>query len=70
MEVQQKPTITLDGKEYVVDDLSEKARYCLQQIQVLNTEIREARFKIDRCEIALNGFGDILRAEVKEEGAE
>lgn len=70
MEVKQKPTITLDGKEYVVDDLSEKARYCLQQIQVLNSEIREARFKIDRCEIALNGFGDILRAEVKEKGAE
>jgi len=67
---EQKQTITLDGKDYAVDDLSDKARYCLQQIQVLNRELTEARGKIDRCEVALNGFGDILRSEVKEKGAE
>ena len=33
-----KPVLTLNDKNYVIEDLSDQARYCVAQIQDLETQ--------------------------------
>lgn len=67
---QEKATITLDGETYIVDDLSESSRYCLGQLQDLQTQIVAARAKVDQLVMAERGFLDLLREEVKKPAEE
>lgn len=71
METQEKPTITLDGKNYIVEDLSDTAKYCVGQLQDLQQQMQATRAKVDQIEMSVRGFTDLLRKEVaEEEGAE
>ena len=42
-EVQEKPTLSFDGKNYVIDDLSDKARYLVSQLQDLIQQANATR---------------------------
>lgn len=66
METQEKQTITLDGKNHIVEDLSDAARYFLEQIQDIQVQIKGARARVDQLIMAEKGFLDMLRAEVAE----
>jgi hypothetical protein len=37
-EVQDKPTLVLDGENHVIDDLSDKAKYLVSQLQDLQQQ--------------------------------
>ena len=37
-EVQEKPTLVLDGENYVIEDLSDKAKYLVSQLQDLQQQ--------------------------------
>ena len=37
-EVQEKPTLVLDGENHVIDDLSDKAKYLVSQLQDLQQQ--------------------------------
>ena len=37
-EVQEKPTLVLDGENHVIDDLSDKAKYLVGQLQDLQQQ--------------------------------
>ena len=43
MENQESQTITIDDKQYVVSDLSEKAQYCIAQVQDLQQQETAAK---------------------------
>jgi len=70
MEQQEKATITLDDKTYVVEDLSEGAQYCLAQLQDLQQQGNAARARVDQLGMAEQGFMNALREEIRksEEG--
>jgi hypothetical protein len=72
MENQEKATITLDDKEYVVEDLPQAAQYCLQQVQDLQQQANAARARVDQLAMAEQGFISALREELakSEEEAE
>ena len=69
-DVQEKPTLTFDGKNYVIEDLSEQARYLVGQIQDLNQQSRVARQRLDQLEVAKNGFTALLKEELENPPAE
>lgn len=64
MEQQEKATITIDGKNYIIEDLSEGARYCISQIQDLQQQAAATRARVDQLEMANQGFMTALRAEL------
>lgn len=64
MENQEKATITLDDKEYVVEDLPQAAQYCLQQVQDLQQQANAARARVDQLAMAEQGFISALREEI------
>lgn len=70
-EVQEKPTLVYDDETYVIEDLSDTAKYIIGQIQDLNNQLSAARGRLDQLEVAKRGFTDMLGEELKkEEGAE
>jgi FtsZ-binding cell division protein ZapB len=66
MEQQEKATITLDGNNYVIEDLSEKAQYCIGQIQDLQQQSNAARARLDQLVMSENGFMEKLREAIAE----
>lgn len=60
---EEKAKVTLDDKEYIVEDLSDRARYCVVQIQDLQKQASQ-------LEMASNGFLDALRVAIAETNKE
>ena len=60
-----KPVLTLNDKNYVIEDLSDQARYCVAQIQDLETQIGQSKARLDQLEVAKRGFTDLLTTEVE-----
>ena len=73
-EVQEKASLVFDDKEYIIEDLSDTAKYRVSQIQDLNAQIIQVKGKLDQLEVAKRGFTEMLGTEInreeKEEGAE
>ena len=66
--------ITFNGKQYNSEEISEKARYFVGQLNYIQEEIFKLRSKIDRLELANEAFNKFLTDELegedeKEEGA-
>lgn len=64
-EVQEKPTLSFDGKNYVIDDLSDQAKYFVSQLQDLIQQGNATRARLDQIEVGRRGFEDLLRAELE-----
>lgn len=71
METQEKPTLVFNDQTYIIEDLSDTAKYIINQVQDLNNQINIANGKLDQLEVAKRGFTNMLQDELnKEEGAE
>lgn len=64
MENQEPQTISIDDKQYVVTDLSEKAQYCIAQVQDLQQQETSTKARLDQIQVAAKGFTDILKSEL------
>lgn len=64
MEQQEKATITIDDKNYIIEDLPDGAKYCISQIQDLQQQSAATRARVDQLEMANQGFMTALRAEL------
>jgi len=64
-EVQEKPTLSFDGKNYVIDDLSDQAKYFVGQVKDLIHQANATRSRLDQIEVGRRGFEDLLRAELE-----
>ena len=58
-----KPVLTLNDKNYVIEDLSDQAKYCVAQIQDLEQQIGQSKARLDQLEVAKRGFTDLLTGE-------
>jgi hypothetical protein len=65
METQEKQTITIDEKSYVVEDLPDNAKYCLQQIEDLRQQMAGARARLDQLAMAEGGFISAMKEEIQ-----
>jgi hypothetical protein len=66
MEAQKNAVITLDEVEYVIEDLNDSAKYCLQQLEDIGAQARQARARLDQLAMSEKGFIAQLRVEVVE----
>lgn len=71
-DVQEKPTLTFEGKNYIIEDLSDRQRYLTSQIQNLMQQANEAKARLDQIDVAQAGFEGFLRTDLEEnpEGVE
>lgn len=62
--------ITIDGKEYKTEDLSQDQTYWIKQIQDLQAKSANLRFQLDQITVAQNAFTNSLIQSVKTEDKE
>jgi chromosome segregation ATPase len=58
-------TISLNDKEYKVDELSDKAKYLVSQVQDMQTQANQTRAKLDQIEVGIRGFTGLLQEELE-----
>ena len=77
-QVDNEPVLVLDGKKYIIDDLSDTAKYLLSCIDDVQKQLNVTRMKIDQLTMSKEGLTNRLKAELdppeteseeKEEGA-
>ena len=66
----QEPVLALNEKKYIISELSDKAKYCVAQLQSLQTQISNTQASLDQFQMAAVGFTDRLTALVEEENTE
>ena len=67
-EIEQKQNnIIIDDKEYKIEDLSEKARICVQHLADLQSQANAAKMKLDQLNAATSVFMKELKEEVTKE---
>jgi len=58
-------TITMNDKEYKVDEISDKAKYLVSQVQDMQTQANQTRARLDQIEVGIQGFTGLLQQELE-----
>jgi hypothetical protein len=64
---EQSNVITIDGKEYNAEDLTQDQTYWINQIKDLQTKSASLRFQLDQLTVAQNAFTNSLIESLKSE---
>jgi len=67
MTEQASNVITIDGKEYKTEDLSQDQNYFINQIKDLQAKAANLKFQLDQITVAQNAFTNSLIQSVKGE---
>ena len=67
MTEQKTNVITIDGKEYKTEDLSQDQNYFINQIKDLQAKAANLKFQLDQITVAQNAFTNSLIQSVKGE---
>ena len=62
---EQSNVITIDGKEYNAEDLSQDQNYFINQIKDLQAKAANLKFQLDQITVAQNAFTNSLIQSVK-----
>ena len=66
----QEPVLVLNEKKYIISDLSDEAKYCVAQLQSLQTQISNIQASLDQFQMASVGFTDRLTSYVEKDNTE
>ena len=66
-EVTDKPTLQLNDKNYIIEDLSDQARYIVAQLQDLKTQEAQTKARLDQVVVAAEGFKEMLEKQIEED---
>ena len=61
---EEKKVITIDDVEYTEDQLSDKAKICINHIGSLDQKISSAQFNLDQLQVGRGAFMDMLKSEL------
>jgi hypothetical protein len=67
MTEQKTNVITIDGKEYNQEDLSQDQNYFINQIKDLQAKAANLKFQLDQITVAQNAFTNSLIESLKSE---
>ena len=67
---EQSNVITIDGKEYNQEDLSQDQNYFINQIKDLQAKAANLKFQLDQITVAQNAFTNSLIESLKSEDKE
>ena len=65
MSEEKTNVITIDGKEYNQEDLSQDQNYFINQIKDLQSKAANLKFQLDQITVAQNAFTNSLIQSVK-----
>ena len=66
-EVTDKPTLQLNDKNYIIEDLSDQARYIVAQLQDLKAQEAQQKARLDQVVVAAEGFKEMLEKQIEED---
>ena len=66
-EVTDKPTLQLNDKNYIIEDLSDQARYIVAQLQDLKQQEAQTKARLDQVVVAAEGFKTMLENQIAED---
>ena len=72
-EKEQKPVLTFDDKEYIIEDMTDEQKVILNHINDLQNKMNSMQFNLDQISVGKDAFIEKLReslAEDKKEEAE
>ena len=68
--MESEDKIVVDGKEYLVDSLTEQQKYFLLQARLLEKKVNDASIELAQLRMAKSAFADKLVAELREKDSE
>ena len=66
MSDEKQALINIDDVDYYDEDLTDDQKYMVSHIQGLQQSINQARFSLDRDQIAQKGFVEMLKRSLAE----
>ena len=72
-EKEQKPVLTFDDKEYIIEDMTDEQKALINHINDLQNKINSMQFNLDQISVGKDAFIEKLRealVEDKEKEAE
>ena len=67
VETAEKPVLTFDDKDYVIDNLSDTAKYFVTQLQDLASQEAQTKARLDQIVGAAEGFKEMLEKQIEED---
>ena len=65
-EVTDKPTLQLNDKNFIIEDLSDQARYIVAQLQDLKQQEAQQKARLDQVVVAAEGFKTMLEKQIED----
>lgn len=65
MTEEEVQTISLNDKEYKLDEISDKAKYLVSQVQDLQAQGNQTRARLDQIQVGITGFTNLLQSELE-----
>tara|TARA_R110002049_G_scaffold45441_1_gene132518 strand:- start:2553 stop:2798 length:246 start_codon:yes stop_codon:yes gene_type:complete len=69
-EKEQKPVLTFDDKEYVIEDMTDEQKGILNHINDLQNKMNSMQFNLDQLSVGKDAFIAKLRESLEEPEAE
>ena len=69
-EKEKKPTITVNEKEYLVEELNDSQKVMVNHILDINRKIGQTQFQLEQLQVASTAFNNMLTQQLEAEGEE
>ena len=69
-EKEKKPTITVNEKEYLVEELNDSQKAMVNHILDINRKIGQTQFQLEQLQVASTAFNNMLTQQLEAEGEE
>jgi hypothetical protein len=66
----EKTPITVNDKEYFVDDMTDQQKTVINHIQDLDRKLSSAKFNVDQLSVGRDAFVNMLAESLEQEPAE
>ena len=66
-EKEQKPVLTFDDKEYIIEDMTDEQKALLNHINDLQNKINSMQFNLDQISVGKDAFIEKLREALVED---
>ena len=63
--MKEEKTITMNDKDYDIDQISEKAKYLVSQLKDLQRQTEQTRARMHQIEVCSSGFTQLLEQELE-----
>jgi hypothetical protein len=67
MDEENKTPITINGKEYVLEDMTDQQRTMLNHIQDLDRKVSGAKFELDQLSVGRDAFINMLTSSLEQD---